>query len=131
MTNEQESAMTANEHSIYPFELYALEDAGAAPQDIADILTAQATVNQVRAKIRLPALTDEEADALFMTEPAAVVLQFSRPIAELVLKYWQTAETQRARNFWENTKDARKEIASLLLKSGMISQQEYDFLTAD
>lgn len=137
MTAEQKSSLISSLNRegqfafVYPTELHELEKKGASAQDITEILTCQATINEKRSKLQLPPLPCHMADELFFLEPAAVCRDFPGAVFDKVCAYWHAPKSQTARDFWEQTRDDRREIAGILLELGEISQSIHDFLTAD
>lgn len=116
---------------VYPDALHTLEKKGASEQDIADILTARATVNEIRSKLQLAPIPYYGADELFFVEPAGLFRNFPGAVFNKVRNYWQATKSKTASDFWEQTRDVRRDTADVLLKLEQIGQDVYDFLIAD
>ena len=94
VTNEQESAMTANEH------VRELAEHGLPDDDIARLITGQITINQARETLGLPPVDNAVADALFCVEPYGIIPEF-HAAADKAVEYFRTSKTQFVCDFWE------------------------------
>lgn len=132
MTAEElEQFKEKTHYNYFPLEnVLRLRKAGLSDEDMADLMTAQLTVNKAREKLHLPPLDDPLADRLFCVDPYGIYHALGPACVDKVRDRFVHSESDLVRKFWQNALPVRNESIEQLLIEGSIDLAEHDRMLA-